>query len=208
MLRAPKLHENVRSARRQEEFKIIFIKNRKSRLPPGHFVLELCMVMHPYWPARSAMSSKTALCLAALILTAGSGYARFTLVEDFNALNFGAINEQHGWVGSGTADGRVVTDPAGTLIKVLAVTNTTGNVYRALGALSISNQNTGTLYFVAPLCRPLCRSRHPITPSLQNSITPPSQISRSFHHVRSSGPTTTCRPRALTRRRMVSVPSR
>jgi hypothetical protein len=29
--------------------------------------------------------------------------------------------------------------------------------------------------------RPLCRSRFPITPSLQNSITPFSQISRSFH---------------------------
>ena len=93
------------------------------------------------------MGSQVFSGLAALALMAGNSYAGFELLEDFDALSSGPINGQHGWVGSGTADGRVVADPANSTNQVLAVTNVTGNVYHALGGLSISSSASGTLHF-------------------------------------------------------------
>lgn len=84
--------------------------------------------------------------IVALALLAGHCSAAFTLLDDFNGLAPGSINGQNGWVGSGN-DGRVVGDPAGGTNKVLAVTNTVGNIYHALGGLGVSNSNTGTLCF-------------------------------------------------------------
>ena len=92
------------------------------------------------------MSRKLTFCLVLLALLTGTSRAAFTLVEDFNALTTGAVNGQHGWVG-GTTDGLVVTDPASATNRVLAVSTTSGTVYHALGSLSISNANTGTLSF-------------------------------------------------------------
>ena len=91
---------------------------------------------------------RKAIILAAAIMSLVSGaHAAFTLLENFNGLSIGTINGQQGWVGSGTADGRVVTDPADAGNRVLSVTNVTGNVYHALDGLTLPNASTGTLYF-------------------------------------------------------------
>ena len=89
---------------------------------------------------------KLLLLATGLILCASGAHAAFTLVENFDGLTLGSVSGQHGWTGSGT-DGRVALDPAGGTNKVLAVTNTVGNIYHTLGTLSISNASTGTLYF-------------------------------------------------------------
>ena len=93
------------------------------------------------------MTSRILACLAGLGLTLCRAHATFSLIEDFNALALGPINGQHGWTGTGTADGRVMMDPIGSGTLVLGVTNTAGCVYHGLAGLSISNQNTGTLFF-------------------------------------------------------------
>ena len=92
------------------------------------------------------MSRKIICWLGLLAMFTGTGRAAFTVVEDFNALANGSIKGQHGWSASAT-EGQVVADPASPTNKVLAVSTISGNVYHALGGLTISNANTGTLSF-------------------------------------------------------------
>ena len=84
--------------------------------------------------------------MAVLGLAVVHSQGAFVGLEDFNSLATGPINGQQGWVDS-AGFARVVSDPADPANHVLALTNTSANVYHALGNLTVSNSAIGTLYF-------------------------------------------------------------
>ncbi len=73
----------------------------------------------------------------------GSGPSGFTLVENFDGLNVGALEGQGGWSTSATGV-RVAIDPADAENQVM---NQTGNGLRAWKAMTISEGSTGTVFY-------------------------------------------------------------
>jgi hypothetical protein len=98
----------------------------------------------------------SALFVATAVMAALSpqAVASFTLFEDFEGMTLGNINGQNGWVANGTT-GTVVANSAITAgtgalnpysQNSLQVTTTSSHIYKALGALSVPDGSSATLF--------------------------------------------------------------
>jgi hypothetical protein len=69
------------------------------------------------------------LVVIAAVLPLGAAHAEFVLVEDFDGLMLGPIDEQNGWQAADSSSA-VVIDPAGGPNQVLSVTTSSTRLYR------------------------------------------------------------------------------